>query len=450
MNLHFICKMKMKLLKKTLPLKRIKFKISVEEKMKRISLIVALLISFSVNFQAQTLKGADLLFSKKKYVEAAEMYYQSYQFDKAVKAYQMQIDLLMKGKKPQVHAADSIKPLLKGAENAARMLSNCENIQIIDSVIVDKNNFLKVYFTGEETGNLEQTNSTVIYENQLKDRRYFGKKDKTGFFRLFSQAKIQDQWSEEKPLNLPSDSAANDNFPFVMPDGLTIYYASNGNGSIGGYDLFVSRYNMDNDTYLAPNQMGMPFNSIYNDYMLVIDEVNGIGYFATDRFQPKDKVVVYTFIPNNEFKSLNTDNEQILTNRAKITSIRDTQLPNINYQSQLKKIKANIEKEQNKVNKDFTFVINDNIVYHTLSDFESDAAKKTYLQSKDMEGKIQTLENQLDAQRKTFAEGNSAKKQSFQSPIIANEQQLETLYQTYKKLLVDSRNSEIKYLRNKK
>jgi hypothetical protein len=234
-----------------------------------------------------------------------------------------------------------------------------------------------------------------------------------------------------------------------MPDGLTIYYASTGNGSIGGYDLFVSRYNLNNDTYLAPNQLGMPFNSLANDYMLAIDEVNGIGYFATDRFQPEEKVVVYTFIPNpnSEAKSLGTEDERLLASRAKITSIRDTWLPGINYQGKIEQVRLMIENTQPKIKKDFTFVVNDNIVYHTVADFESDAAKKSYLQTTELEGKIQALEEQLDTLRKAFAEGNSEQKQSLRSPILTNERQLETMLQTYKKLWMETRNSEIKYLR---
>ena len=318
--------------------------------MKHISLIFILIISFIVNSPAQTIEEANRLLSGKKYMEAAVMYYQLYQFKKAADSYQLQIDDLIKNKK--TNEAELIKPLVIHAEKAARMLSRCENIQIIDSIIVKKNDFLNAYFVGEETGKFEQANSTVIFENQLSDRRYFGKRDTNGLFRINSQIKIQDHWSDEKPLNIPSDNEADDNYPFVMPDGLTIYYASTGNGSIGGYDLFVSRYNLNNDTYLAPNQMGMPFNSIYNDYMLVIDEVNDIGYFASDRFQQEDKVIIYMFIPNNEIKPLDTDDEQVLRNRAMITSIKDTWLPANDYQSKLEKIKSDIEKERNKVKKD--------------------------------------------------------------------------------------------------
>lgn len=416
-------------------------------KMKLIFFFVFIVAFVNMNLQGQTLEEANQLLAGKKYNEAAAMYYQLYLFNKAADAYQAQMDNLVKNKKPL--EADSIKPLLMQAEKAARMVSRCENIQIIDSLIIEKNDFLNAYLFGEETGTLEKAAGTVIYENQLKDRRYFGKKDENGYFRLNTQLKIQDNWSEEKRLNLPSDTTADDNFPFVMPDGLTIYYASTGNGSIGGYDIFVSRYNLNNDTYLAPNQMGMPFNSIYNDYLLVIDEVNDIGYFATDRFQPEGKVAIYTFLPNSEFVSLETEDEQALIDRARITSIRDTWLPNVNYRNPLEKLQATIEKERHKVKKDFTFIVNDNIVYYTLANFESDAAKNSFLQSKELQQKIQDLENRLDAQRMEFANGNSEKKQSLRSPILANEQRLETMYKDYKKALIDTRNLEIKYLRTK-
>jgi hypothetical protein len=234
-----------------------------------------------------------------------------------------------------------------------------------------------------------------------------------------------------------------------MPDGLTIYYASTGNESIGGYDIFVSRYNLSNDTYLTPNQLGMPFNSIYNDYMLVIDEENEIGYFATDRFQPEDKVVVYTFIPNEEVTPIESEDEQMLINRAKITSIKDTWIQGENYHAYMGKIKSNIEKEKQKIKKDFVFPINDNIVYYSLNDFDSDAAKKSFLQAKALLEKITALENQLDAQRQEYAHGNANKKQTMKSSILANEKQLEDLQIACKKAMIETRNLEIKYLRTK-
>ena len=57
---------------------------------------------------------------------------------------------------------------------------------------------------------------------------------------------------DEKQLPMNINSNDDDNYPFVLSDGATIYYSSKGNGSIGGYDLFVTRYNINSDTYPAP------------------------------------------------------------------------------------------------------------------------------------------------------------------------------------------------------
>ncbi|MDR3218293.1 MAG: tetratricopeptide repeat protein [Dysgonamonadaceae bacterium] len=416
--------------------------------MKQITGIFSLFFVFTaVHLQAQLPDDAKILYDAKNYEEAAAMYYRLYLFNEAANAYQMQIELLIKDKKNV--EAEALKPLMLQAEKAARMVSRCEDIQIIDSLITDKNFFLTAYLMGEESGKLEKAGNTVIHENQLGDRRFFGKEDENSRLRLHTQLNISKNWSEDKILDLPTDTLGDDNFPFVMPDGLTVYYASTGSESIGGYDIFISRYNMNNDTYLSPNQMGMPFNSIYNDYMLAIDEVNGIGYFATDRFQPEGKVIVYTFIPNDEFKPVENRDEQALIERAKISAIRDTWTQNVNYQSFLDKFRNNIEKERQKTKKDFTFVINDNIVYYTMNDFDSDAAKNSFLKATTLQEKIRDMESSLDSQRQEYARGNAAKKQSLKSSILANEKQLEDLYGICKQAKVEARNLEINFLRQK-
>jgi hypothetical protein len=412
--------------------------------------IFVLLCFISVGLRAQTLREADGLYADKKYMAAAELYERLYRFDKVAESYRMQISVSEKDKKDKKAPAiiDSLKPLLKRAENLTRMVSRCENIQIIDSLIVNKNDFLSAYHLVEEAGTLEKTGSSVIYENQLKDRRFYGKPNEKNLSRIYTQVKIHDGWSEEKPLNIADDFTADDNYPFVMSDGLTIYFASTGNESIGGYDLFISRYNLDNDAYLAPKQLGMPFNSPYNDYMLAIDEINGIGYFASDRFQPEDKVVVYTFIPNEEPAFLETEDFSILSNRAKISSIRDTWRPNAGYQALLQKIKSDIEKEKQQIaTKDFIFVINDNIVYYTLSDFEDEVAKQSFLRLQELRMLILALEDQLNAQRQSYTESSVDRKYSLKLSILENESRLEKLYISCKKTEIEARNKEISKLR---
>ena len=116
---------------------------------------------------------------------------------------------------------------------------------------------------------------------------------------ILSRNKLLDKWSDGSLLPGSINEAMNADYPYVLTDGITIYYASDGPGSMGGYDIFVTRYNTNTDSYLMPENVGMPFNSPYNDYMYVIDEFNDLGWFASDRYQPEGKVCIYVFIPNS-------------------------------------------------------------------------------------------------------------------------------------------------------
>ncbi|MDR0864076.1 MAG: tetratricopeptide repeat protein [Candidatus Symbiothrix sp.] len=414
----------------------------------------------SITIRAQSVEDARKLYSEGKYAEAlplyekwsvtkklpeayyslGNMYYSMYEFEKSVAAYTKYTAQLTKEKK----STDSIMPLIQRSERAARMLSRCENIQIIDSVIVDKANFLNAYLLSSESGRLENKDGHVIYENPLKDKRFFAGKKGEDSYRLFSEIKLQNTWSERKELNLTSDSIGNEDYPFVLPDGLTLYYASNGPNSIGGYDLFITRYNLNNDTYLASNQMGMPFNSIANDYMLAIDELNNTGYFATDRFQPEDKVVVYTFIPNEEIVPIETEDAGELISRAKIVSIQDSWKPDVNYAEYLKQVRNAIRNEQTKTARDFFFPINDQVVYYTLKDFKKDAARQAFLKSKELEKTIHSLENELDGLRLEYAQASDAKKERMQSGILSKEERLYTLLNQYKQAEITARNAEMR------
>lgn len=53
---------------------------------------------------------------------------------------------------------------------------------------------------------------------------------------LYSRIRLLDGWSEPEPLTSLNEQG-NVNYPFLMSDGITLYYASDGEGSLGGYDI---------------------------------------------------------------------------------------------------------------------------------------------------------------------------------------------------------------------
>lgn len=72
-------------------------------------------------------------------------------------------------------------------------------------------------------------------------------------------------------------------FPYLAPDGETITFAYRGPESLGGYDLFVSRYDREESKILIPQQLSAPYNSLADDYALLRDDERQVDWLLTDR-----------------------------------------------------------------------------------------------------------------------------------------------------------------------
>ena len=72
-------------------------------------------------------------------------------------------------------------------------------------------------------------------------------------------------------------------FPYLLADGETISFAYSGPESLGGYDLFVSRYDREGGRLLVPQQLPAPYNTLASDLLLLRDEERGVDWLLTDR-----------------------------------------------------------------------------------------------------------------------------------------------------------------------
>lgn len=386
------------------------------------------------------------------YLHLAELYTDIYHFDQAAEMYEEYIALLTKKKQD----VEVYQKRLEHVEKAQRMVERVENIQVIDSMVVNKNDFFSTYTLSEESGTLttyksffnsaEQITSSV-YMNEKGDKVYYARPTNDNHYCLFTQSRLLDVWGDEKQLPMNVNSSNDDNFPFVLSDGVTIYYASKGNGSIGGYDLFVTRYNTNSETYLTPEQLGMPFNSFFNDYMLVIDETKNLGWFVSDRHQPEDKVCVYLFIPDNQRSRIDGDDMDLKRARAAITSIKDSWKPGSDYAELIRLAHLDMPSGKEEIRKDFEFVINNNIVYYTMDDIKSPEAKNLYQKVVNLNKQINDLNNKLEELRSNYSQGNRSRKEQLQSTILQAEEQLYSLYEQPGEWEKKARNAEINYLK---
>lgn len=211
-----------------------------------------------------------------------------------------------RGRKPAAPPA-GVAELEERAQRVADMLTRVEAVQIIDSVNVPADEFFRNYRLSSESGTIagrdvlprdvEADESTVVFIPQSGRQMIWSAPDTAGTNRLvWADALYGDEWDTPAPLGetLASDGA-DAAYPFMMPDGITLYYASDSDDSLGGYDIYMAR--RTDDGFLEPVNLGMPYNSPYNDYMMAVDEFTGIGWFASDRNRVPGMVTIYTYIP---------------------------------------------------------------------------------------------------------------------------------------------------------
>jgi hypothetical protein len=142
--------------------------------------------------------------------------------------------------------------------------------------------------------------------------------------------------------------------------------------------------------------------------MMVIDEQRKLGWFATDRYQPSGKVMIYTFIPNAEKTIVHSEDKEYLRKAAQLKT----------YHKITVQVSDGITDKANQMpesEKQIEFVVNDSIVYTNVNQFKSDVAVKLWTDyhnfSIELNRKIKELSDlrakyahsENDAERKVIA-----------------------------------------------
>ena len=313
-----------------------------------------------------------------------------------------------------------------------------QKVMFIDSVVVSKSKLLSSLNIPDEAGSIQAYNkffnttdqpNSIVYLNQLRNKCVFSK-FADGGWDLYSQEMIGEKWSNAVPLK-GLDILGDDvdiNWPFLLSDGTTLYFAAKGVESIGGFDIFMTRYDETTQSYLKPENIGMPFNSIDNDYFFIVDEYDGIGWFATDRNQPEGKVCIYSFIYNDVRENYVVDEytPEQLRQLSEIHSISQTWTSNQARLDALEQLTAVYKRKftQKKKN-DFEFVINDELTYTTLTDFRSVEAAEMYVNLNELLRKKNKLDSSMERARIAYPTARQAQREQYKQQLLAAEKQSE-------------------------
>jgi tetratricopeptide (TPR) repeat protein len=89
------------------------------------------------------------------------------------------------------------------------------------------------------------------------------------------------KWSEPQNAGADINTAFDEDFPNTAPDGKTLYFSSKGHTSMGGYDIFKSNFDEQNNTFSKPKNIGYPINTTDDDMNFRISKNGKYGYIAT-------------------------------------------------------------------------------------------------------------------------------------------------------------------------
>ena len=334
-----------------------------------------------------------------------------------------------------------------------------QQILFIDSIVADKDQVLAQIHLSEDAGQLMTSKtftgkavSGQAFVNEMGNKAYLSLPDDSLKQQLYTCDLLGGEWSQPEALQGLNDGLIETSYPYMLADGQTLYFAGQGEESIGGYDIFFTRYDAHSGRFLKPENLGMPFNSEANDYLYVIDEYRQLGYFVTDRRQPEGKVCIYIFVPAESRQTYDAGvySEQQIRDFAAITRIADTWTDKKAREAAMARLKAvnSAQKRVKTVAPDAQqrLVITDALTYSTASDFKSKEAASLYQQLVQVRQKLGQLETQTEQLRTLYHQAGKAERKSLQTEIMEAEGELKALYATEKRLEKQTRQAEIKVI----
>lgn len=314
--------------------------------------------------------------------------FMNYNFGEATRLYGQ---AKAKARRTDEFFADKYEKYSRQLLQAKGYLERVENIEIIDSISVPRAEFFKHYRIPASAGILggieavprqfrDNTKTDYVFTSERGNYKIWAQpSDSTDYNVLVESSLLTDgSWSEPVVLDEDLCEEGDAAYPFMMADGVTLYYADNGENSIGGYDIMVATRDAADGTFMQPSNLGFPYNSPYDDYLLAIDELNGIGWWATDRNQLDDLLTIYVFIPRELRNNYPSDQDNIIE-LARISDYMITQPEDADYHELQERIKGIIPGTTVK-ERDFTLPAPGGKIYTTFDELPTgqlrDAVKR--------------------------------------------------------------------------
>ncbi|MFN5417685.1 MAG: hypothetical protein ACK5B9_11560, partial [Flavobacteriia bacterium] len=194
------------------------------------------------------------------------------------------------------------------SENGKRLLSAANEMVVLEKKEIESGNFFRIYDLKNIGGDLlvnAQFQSKIDKKNKHTPLIHFPSNPSTIFYSsygedekngkdIFIRRRLPDgSWSLPQTVNGGVNTAYDEDYPYMHPNGKYLYFSSKGHNSMGGYDVFRSKFDKATNTFGPAENLDFPISSPDNDLFYIVDSLDKNAYFASNRQSLDDKIHVY-------------------------------------------------------------------------------------------------------------------------------------------------------------
>lgn len=227
-----------------------------------------------------------------------------YQFDAAKKFYQK-----YQNERSKADKRYPVEREIRMCENGKHLLTNFTDIVVTSKKQISEDRFYDIYSDSKTIGGQIIVQSeyqskidkkkghipTVHIAPEAKMIFYssYGDNENTGLDIYMRRKLPNGKWSEAQLVPGGVNTAEDEEYPFMHASGKFLYFSSKGHNSMGGYDVFMSRYDAENNTFGPAENVDFAISSTDDDLFYVVDENFENAYFASGRSSESGKLHVY-------------------------------------------------------------------------------------------------------------------------------------------------------------
>lgn len=227
-----------------------------------------------------------------------------YQFDAAKKHYQKYLS-----KRPKPDKRYPVEREIGMCENGKKLLTTFTDIIVTDKKQISESNFYEIYSDSRTIGGVITLNRD--FQSKLDKKKghiptvHFGPNARVIFYSsygddestgkdIYMRIRLPDgSWGKPQIARGGVNSNEDEDYPFMHASGKFLYFSSKGHNSMGGYDVFMCRFDPNTNSFGTPENVDFAISSPDDDLFYVVDSTFSNAYFASSRSSEKDKLHVY-------------------------------------------------------------------------------------------------------------------------------------------------------------